>query len=602
MEALHRHHPDDSSTSSAGSSPFRVPAGDPATDAYLRYLTSLSLATARNEPSLLAEELDSLNQELMQLCLDESLTFQHAQAYHQALVTGVARMADRGHRAIADRVPALRTAGTDFLDLARRIETQKKRVVHVVQTHLDAVVGILELPQVMQTCIIHRRYPEAIELTLRTRQLRRDLVDRAQEEEEAEEKEEERVVEGKENDNEAEGRKVGGTRNQRSRLGPSNPLRDLTARRIVERIAEAVEDEFRKLVVAICDELGQAPLSSTLLALTSGSSNPVSHSSDQSPPLDDVDENTTPHFTPPTTTTTALPSSTHTNTTRQLLHHTKLLGLLRKTQTFSNLELRTLILRAKQRHWLVIVQTLAQHVPPTSSPYAFAARLLDLSRDFLVDLSTQYAVMFTGTPPVLPALDILPGVLMAPSEGIDSTSDGMGSAMGLADNSDSDSGSDSDIESTDSSLDSAEGGNSSDEAEKANVAQRTNTGRSTPWTIPTEPFAPLLPINPGSLPPQSTPPTKSGPGTGAGTRCPLLHDFYYQFIHQVQSQLASTCPHIADGPSVNALREQIHSMGATLERFGLDFRSLLVFSLPTIYPTTVKLPDGPNEESTPISQ
>ncbi|KAJ1964273.1 hypothetical protein H4R35_007161 [Dimargaris xerosporica] len=359
------HSPSDSSPSPAPTvdvlaalaAPHSASASDdhPTTE-YLQSLIALSLATVRNEPTLLHEELETINQELMQLCLDESATFQHAHDYLEELDTGTQSMVQQCVDA-QELVPVAQTACQAFTALAQTLEAQK-RSMRVVVNNFDRLVAILELPQLMRSCAANHLYRDAIDLWQFVQRLvssQAAMIDPTP-----------------------------------SKALESVSDRSISVQTLVNVIAKAVASEFETMIEAMVDELSQVPPHSTLLARGPLPDSSVAAEAASLPSnLADAPRTATHH----------------------LLHQTKLLGLLRATQVFSDLELRALLLRAKQRAWHTTVNTLTSWLAPAAQPYLYISRLLELARDFLMALNTQYPMMFTSTAPTLPLLNVLPGVV-----------------------------------------------------------------------------------------------------------------------------------------------------------------------------------------------
>ncbi|KAJ1913153.1 hypothetical protein IWQ60_009338 [Tieghemiomyces parasiticus] len=443
---------------------------------YLRHLSSLSLATAQNEPGLLAEEEAVINEDLMQLCLDESLTFKHAHAYLRDFGHATQQLISRT-QAIRDHLPAVRSATGDFLTLANRVE-QQRRVAQTAQDQLDRVGVLLELPAAVKACVKDRRFQEAIDLTLQSRQLLSgDVIGQARDDYPA---------------------------------ASSNPL---TAPQLASLICSLVEDEFERAVALMVDGLGQTSLATQLMSpsgSSSGSGNAAHPASARSAP------------------------STH-----QLLYHVQLISLLRKAQVFTDPELRVLVLRVRQRSWESLLRNLDAYAHRETSPYLYASRLLDLARDYWADLTSQYTMMFTAAPPSLPALHILPGVTQVPETGPNAV---------RADYEDleSDFSDESELVSDTESVDSS-----------ASVSPRVAKGTVSLQLAPLA--ADLAEAVPGE--------------------CPLLHDLLYRTVHQLATLLNTIIPSIKERPPLEALGQQLRTLGPSLARLGLDFRPLVVPAL-----------------------
>ncbi|KAJ1983674.1 conserved oligomeric Golgi complex component [Dimargaris verticillata] len=465
------------------------------TTEYVKSLIALSLATVRNEPTLLHEELESINQELMQLCLDESATFQHAHNYLEELDTGTQNMVQQCVDA-QELVPAMQTACRAFTALAQTLEAEK-RTVRVVVSNFDRLIGILELPQLMRSCVANHLYRDAIDLWQFVQRL---------------------VI------------------SQAAMAGhsPSSALQSesncsVSVQALVHTIAQAVASEFETMIEAMVDELSQVPPHSTLLARA-----PLPESNLAAEALSPT--------SPPSNLLDIPRSATH-----HLLHQTKLLGQLRATQVFSDLELRALLLRAKQRAWHTTVDTLTSWLTPADQPYLFISRLLELARDFLVALSTQYPMMFTSAAPTLPILNILPGVLSdqrgLPAMGAFGTHPGSASSWAVP--------ADSEAWETSSS-------SSGDSDDSLSLESH---------------MAPSLSM----WPRQETPQT-----------CPLYSRLIAQVASRVVAQVSQLLPLINKPGTLTSLLEQLQALSVPLSRIGADITVLLI---PSVESQLAQLPN-----------
>ncbi|KAJ1657615.1 hypothetical protein IWQ61_003009 [Dispira simplex] len=455
---------------------------------YLQHIAVLSLGTLRNEPTFLVAEQDDISQELVQLCLDESRVFRHAHHYlgefEQATKTMHARSAK-----ITDKIPVVNNACQAFTELAQEIG-QQKRITAAVQTYYDEIVDLLELPVIMRSCVKQGMYQQAIDLTMVVRKL---------------------------------GTTNGPDSGHFSNLDSANVTFNVpsipssrsspTGREILVLLTRTVEEEFEKLILVLCDELGESQLIYNLRTLSCGPgvTAPIS--------IFNLEQTSSP---PSGVTGTRIEPTT--NATRQLLQKTRILDLLRRTHVFTELELRTLVLRAKQHNWDTALGILTALAPPDTNPFLFISRLLDLVREYLTEVVAQYTTMFATAPDIWSLRYTMN----------DTRRDAY--LVGLTD---------------------------TDSEELSSPDSDNEFGR-----VKTDEKGPATPCLTSLFPHTDV--------TSTGSNCPLLRGFLFGIVQTAVEHTTSSLAQLDDTSTIHSLLQQLHTMGAVLARLGIDFRPFLL--------------------------
>ncbi|KAJ9123872.1 hypothetical protein QFC24_003649 [Naganishia onofrii] len=136
---------------------------------YLTRLTGYSLNSLTSEPSRIADEHDFVGRELTSLCIGEYKSFV---AVHQCeeQVRGVLDDFDASLEELRKAIPELERECATFVQETSGIQADRRRA-QIVLEHQDKLVDLLDIPQLVDTCVRNGYYHEAMELTAHTRQL-----------------------------------------------------------------------------------------------------------------------------------------------------------------------------------------------------------------------------------------------------------------------------------------------------------------------------------------------------------------------------------------------------------------------------------------------
>jgi hypothetical protein len=142
----------------------------PSAKAYLDRLVSLGLDDLVQEPSIISNERSGVNLELVNLCYREYSTFT---SVHQcsAAIGAAFDDFDTSLDKLIESIPALEDECRQFGRGTAEIQSARKRAV-LLQEHEDKLLDVLEIPQLMETCVRNGYYQEALELSSHVSNLR----------------------------------------------------------------------------------------------------------------------------------------------------------------------------------------------------------------------------------------------------------------------------------------------------------------------------------------------------------------------------------------------------------------------------------------------
>lgn len=133
-----------------------------ASNEYLSRLTGYSLTSLNSEPSRIADEADFVQRELTGLCSRESKTFIDVHACSSSISTAL----DDFSASLDDlfqAIPELEDECLSFAKSTRGIQLDRERA-SVILDQRDSLLDILEVPQLVDTCVRNGYYQEAMEL------------------------------------------------------------------------------------------------------------------------------------------------------------------------------------------------------------------------------------------------------------------------------------------------------------------------------------------------------------------------------------------------------------------------------------------------------
>ncbi|KAF8323766.1 Dor1-domain-containing protein, partial [Clavulina sp. PMI_390] len=135
----------------------------PAVKSYLTHLSSLPLDTLLTEPGRLATESDILSSDLTQLCHSQHQTFLSLRSASNALSSSLGSLTSSLDTLLNDSIPNLESEARLFSENTKTIQQNRAKASLVLEHH-EKLLDVLELPQLLATCIKNGYYSEALDL------------------------------------------------------------------------------------------------------------------------------------------------------------------------------------------------------------------------------------------------------------------------------------------------------------------------------------------------------------------------------------------------------------------------------------------------------
>ncbi|KAK9712160.1 hypothetical protein K7432_007340 [Basidiobolus ranarum] len=136
---------------------------------YLDHLTNLSLNDLRQEPILLETREEEVTEELKELAKKEYLGFVSAYTCSES-VTSTLSSIDQKLTTLLSVLPSLETAYTSFNVEVTSIQTDRSKLSLILNNYSN-LLEVLEIPQLVDTCVRNGYYAEALELSSHVRRL-----------------------------------------------------------------------------------------------------------------------------------------------------------------------------------------------------------------------------------------------------------------------------------------------------------------------------------------------------------------------------------------------------------------------------------------------
>ena len=144
-------------------------AGSAQSLTYLNDIPTLSLQDLVREPSVLASEAALLTTELTSLCHREYPTFLHVHSTAKTLAASFDSLSS-SQSSFLSILPDLDASCRTFTLTARPILAERSRAALVLENH-DKLMDILEIPQLIDTCVRNGAYQDASDLASHTTNL-----------------------------------------------------------------------------------------------------------------------------------------------------------------------------------------------------------------------------------------------------------------------------------------------------------------------------------------------------------------------------------------------------------------------------------------------
>ncbi|KZO96472.1 Dor1-domain-containing protein, partial [Calocera viscosa TUFC12733] len=135
----------------------------PAAQSYLSYISSLDLPSLLQEPTQLSSESSTITNELTGLCQREYRTFLSVHTTTTSLSSSLDSLSS-SLTSLLDALPALDSQCRAFADQTKSLQASRQRA-NLVLEQSDKLLDILEIPQLLDTCVRNGHYQEALDLS-----------------------------------------------------------------------------------------------------------------------------------------------------------------------------------------------------------------------------------------------------------------------------------------------------------------------------------------------------------------------------------------------------------------------------------------------------
>ncbi|ONL94470.1 oligomeric Golgi complex component-related protein [Zea mays] len=161
LDARHRHTPDLSSSQDAASN-MGLPLAGAAYQPYVSELLSFSIERLHKEPELLRVDAERVRRQMQEVAVENYAAF-IAASEALSFVRAQLESFDGHLEAMIEEIPNLTSGCTEFVESAQQILEERKLNQTLLANH-TTLLDLLEIPQLMDTCIRNGNYDEALDL------------------------------------------------------------------------------------------------------------------------------------------------------------------------------------------------------------------------------------------------------------------------------------------------------------------------------------------------------------------------------------------------------------------------------------------------------
>ncbi|TDL21007.1 Dor1-domain-containing protein [Rickenella mellea] len=136
---------------------------------YLSHITTLPLADILREPTNLSSEAAQLSNSLVGLCHSEYPTFLSLHHTSSVLSSTLSSFSE-SLSSLLGALPDLESKAREFTAVTKDIQAERQKANLLIEQH-DKLVDILEIPQLIDTCVRNGYYQEAMDLSAHARSL-----------------------------------------------------------------------------------------------------------------------------------------------------------------------------------------------------------------------------------------------------------------------------------------------------------------------------------------------------------------------------------------------------------------------------------------------
>ncbi|CAK9869568.1 unnamed protein product [Sphagnum jensenii] len=150
------------SSSSNGVVTLPLPISSPSQQAYISELLSFSLERLHKEPELLRVDADRIQRQMQEVAVGHYRAFIAAADAVQHISHEITSV-DQHLKSLVAEIPKLTSGCNDFIDEAQQI-LEKKKLNRTLLANHGTLLDLLEIPQLMDTCVRNANYDEALDL------------------------------------------------------------------------------------------------------------------------------------------------------------------------------------------------------------------------------------------------------------------------------------------------------------------------------------------------------------------------------------------------------------------------------------------------------
>ncbi|GLJ36703.1 hypothetical protein SUGI_0738640 [Cryptomeria japonica] len=148
--------------SQAAMAPRIVSLANAAQQPYVSELLSYTLDRLHKEPELLRVDAERLKRQMQEVAVGHYRAFITAADALQSVGEEVSSI-DKHLQSLISEAPKLSNGCNEFMDSAQQI-LEKRRLNHTLLANHNALLDLLEIPQLMDTCVRNGNYDEALDL------------------------------------------------------------------------------------------------------------------------------------------------------------------------------------------------------------------------------------------------------------------------------------------------------------------------------------------------------------------------------------------------------------------------------------------------------
>lgn len=146
----------------SSTAPTLLPLASAAQQPYVSELLSFTLDRLNKEPELLQVDAERIRRQIQEVAVGNYRAFIAAADALLAIREEVSSI-DKHLETLISEIPNLTSGSTEFIESAGQI-LEKRKMNQILLTHHSTLLDLLEIPQLMDTCVRNGNYDEALDL------------------------------------------------------------------------------------------------------------------------------------------------------------------------------------------------------------------------------------------------------------------------------------------------------------------------------------------------------------------------------------------------------------------------------------------------------